>query len=164
MAKATVGERVREAREHAKLDRPTLADMVGVHVGSVNRWESSGAEPTDANLRKIAEATGRPFEWLKEGEGHEGEPRDRFYTELRAVLARKDTTVLDFRAAVLELALLFRSEALAVQERSAARAMEDVHEERTARRVPADQFRPAGSISSRTARSSAKTSDSDSKG
>lgn len=67
MAKASLGKRIRKAREWAGLERPELAESVGVSEGSVNRWETDGAKPTPANLDAIAGVVGVPVQWFRRG-------------------------------------------------------------------------------------------------
>jgi transcriptional regulator with XRE-family HTH domain len=76
LTKPSVGGRIREAREAVGMEREDLAMKVGVHKGSVDRWETDGALPTDHNLQKVADATGRSLEWLKEGRPREQTPSD----------------------------------------------------------------------------------------
>ena len=58
-----VGFRVRRAREHARWSREVLAERLGVHPGSVARWESGGAVPHAYHLERIAELTDSSAEW-----------------------------------------------------------------------------------------------------
>lgn len=67
---AEASDRVRQARRHARMTQPQLAERVGVHRSAVAQWErSTGPNPTTKNLARIALATGVSFEWLCTGRG-----------------------------------------------------------------------------------------------
>jgi transcriptional regulator with XRE-family HTH domain len=66
-----VGHRIRDLRERQGWDREELARRLGVHVGSIARWETGGAVPHGYTVRRIAELAGTTAEWLRTGgEGH----------------------------------------------------------------------------------------------
>jgi len=68
--KRAVGKRIRHARMAAGYKRrEDFAVRVGVHPGSVARWETGGSLPTPYYLEKIAEATGASVSWLRYGTG-----------------------------------------------------------------------------------------------
>jgi transcriptional regulator with XRE-family HTH domain len=68
--KVSQGNRVRQARRHAKLTQQELAARVGVHRSPVAQWEREfGSHPTAENLARIAMATAVHFEWLATGRG-----------------------------------------------------------------------------------------------
>jgi transcriptional regulator with XRE-family HTH domain len=69
-----VGFRIRRLRERAGWSRDVLAERLGVHAGSVARWESGGALPHAYHLERIAELGGVTTEWLRTGKG--GEPEE----------------------------------------------------------------------------------------
>ncbi|HEX6750158.1 MAG TPA: helix-turn-helix transcriptional regulator [Longimicrobium sp.] len=62
-----VGFRIRAARERQGWDRGELARRLGVHAGSVARWESGGAVPHAWTVQRIAELAGTTPEWLTSG-------------------------------------------------------------------------------------------------
>jgi transcriptional regulator with XRE-family HTH domain len=62
-----VGYRIRRLRERAGWSREALAERLGVHAGSVARWESGGAVPHAYRLDRIAELGGVSGEWLRTG-------------------------------------------------------------------------------------------------
>lgn len=64
-----VGFRVRRLRERAGWSREALAERLGVHPGSVARWESGGALPHAFHLDRIASLSGVAVEWLRTGAG-----------------------------------------------------------------------------------------------
>lgn len=62
-----VGHRIRALRERLGWDREELARRVGVHAGSIARWETGGAVPHAYTLERIAELGGTTGEWLRTG-------------------------------------------------------------------------------------------------
>lgn len=61
---ATIGERIRHARDAAGRTRLDLASAVGVYPTTLQRWESGDARvPADAAAR-IAQALGVDVAWL----------------------------------------------------------------------------------------------------
>lgn len=52
--KREVGFRLRRIREELGWDRGELADRLGVHPGSIARWESGGSVPHRYHLEQIA--------------------------------------------------------------------------------------------------------------
>lgn len=65
-----IGRRLREAREKMGLDRPALAERLGVHTGSIARWETGGSVPIPYHMERIAEWAEVEPAWLRHG------PRD----------------------------------------------------------------------------------------
>lgn len=77
-----VGHRLRALRERRGWDREELARRLGVHAGSIARWETGGSTPHAYTLDRIAELTGSTSEWILTGSaeadgaapnGHAGE-------------------------------------------------------------------------------------------
>jgi len=64
-----IGHRIRMARERAGLDREALAARVGVHAGSIARWETGGSVPHAFTMERIAETCGASADWLRTGHG-----------------------------------------------------------------------------------------------
>lgn len=62
-----IGHRIRIVRERAGMDREALASRVGVHAGSIARWETGGSVPHAFTMERIAEACGASAEWLRTG-------------------------------------------------------------------------------------------------
>src|SRR3954464_8504389 len=62
-----IGYRIRVARERRGLSRDELAARVGVHAGSIARWETGGSVPHAFTLERIAEACGSTAEWIRTG-------------------------------------------------------------------------------------------------
>jgi transcriptional regulator with XRE-family HTH domain len=69
-----IGHRIRTARERAGLDREALASRVGVHSGSIARWETGGSVPHAYTMERIAEACGASAEWIRGGREEAAEP------------------------------------------------------------------------------------------
>lgn len=67
-----VGRRLREARERMGVDRPELAERLGVHAGSIARWETGGSVPIPYHMERIAEWAGVDPRWLRHGAPPEG--------------------------------------------------------------------------------------------
>lgn len=49
----TIGEKIREARVNAGLKQTQLADMLGVHSVTVNRWENGKSKPRAEELENL---------------------------------------------------------------------------------------------------------------
>lgn len=62
-----IGHRIRIVRERAGLDREALASRVGVHSGSIARWETGGSVPHAFTMERIAEVCGASAEWIRTG-------------------------------------------------------------------------------------------------
>ena len=64
-----IGHRIRALRERQGWDREELARRLGVHSGSIARWETGGAVPHAYTLERIAELGGASSEWIRTGRG-----------------------------------------------------------------------------------------------
>lgn len=62
-----IGDRIRQARTEAGLTQDQLADLVGVGMRQIQYYESGESDPY-RKLRQIAEATGKPIDWLLRGD------------------------------------------------------------------------------------------------
>ncbi|HYH80936.1 MAG TPA: helix-turn-helix transcriptional regulator [Longimicrobium sp.] len=71
-----VGHRIRMLRERRGLSREELGARVGVHTGSIARWETGGSVPHAYTLERIAEACGGTAEYIRTGRGDEEETAD----------------------------------------------------------------------------------------
>ena len=60
----TLGERIREARQNARLTQEQLAHLCGVRRASVSQWESERSHPSRKNLLQIARVTSTSTDWL----------------------------------------------------------------------------------------------------
>ena len=66
-SKEALGERLRIAREAAKLTQSELGRRAGVTPQSVNQWESGLKSPSRENLLRVAKETLAPLHWLLYG-------------------------------------------------------------------------------------------------
>src|SRR3954471_20781409 len=62
-----LGDRIRQARIEAGLTQDQLAELVGVGMRQIQYYEAGESDPY-RKLRQIAEATGKPIEWLLRGD------------------------------------------------------------------------------------------------
>jgi len=67
--KATIGERLRTARETKEMDQGTLAEKAGVVTRTLQRWEKGEQVPDGVALTRLARATGVQASWLLTGDG-----------------------------------------------------------------------------------------------
>ena len=67
--KATLGDRIGVAREHAELSVETLARKLGIRPKTVDAWENDEREPRAHQLRMLAGLTGASLIWLLSGQG-----------------------------------------------------------------------------------------------
>jgi transcriptional regulator with XRE-family HTH domain len=66
----TVAERIRSARQSARLTQTQLADELSVTRSAVAQWESrAGSAPSTANFGKLALALHCSYEWIATGRG-----------------------------------------------------------------------------------------------
>lgn len=66
----TLGQRITEAREGAKLTQAELARRIGQSRSAINKWESGDTKNLKLdNLFKLAEKTGYSAKWIAVGEG-----------------------------------------------------------------------------------------------
>lgn len=72
--RVAVGHRLRVLRERRGWDRLQLAEMLGVHSGSIARWETGGAVPHAYTLERIAELCGASSDWIRTGRGESPVP------------------------------------------------------------------------------------------
>ena len=63
-----IRDRIKAARQHAKLSQEKLGEMIGVSKSAVSMWETTNPDkytrPTIDNLKLISQITGAPVEWL----------------------------------------------------------------------------------------------------
>jgi transcriptional regulator with XRE-family HTH domain len=57
-----IGERIRRARQRARLTQPQLAQLLGVSKGIISRWESGQARPSLDRLEPLAKLLGVSLE------------------------------------------------------------------------------------------------------
>lgn len=76
-----VGYRLRMLRERQGWDRLQLAERLGVHSGSIARWETGGAVPHAYTMERIAELCGASSDWIRTGRGESPVPGEPESTE-----------------------------------------------------------------------------------
>ena len=90
-----VGYRIRALRERKGWDRAELAERVGVHTGSIARWETGGAVPHAYTLERIGELLGAPAHWLRTGrEEPPAEPETRAEADESAARPEREAEAL----------------------------------------------------------------------
>ena len=67
MARQTIGDRIRVAREHRDMDRSEVAIAVGVSTAKVGRWECGVTIPRVDEAELLARAVGVEPIWLAFG-------------------------------------------------------------------------------------------------
>lgn len=63
-----MGEKIRQAIKESGLTQQKLADKIGTSNPVVNVWVTGKRNPTTSSLKKIAEATGKPYSFFVEDE------------------------------------------------------------------------------------------------
>ena len=69
------GQRLRQARQTARLTLEAAGDAIGVVRQSVSKWESGGNYPTPDRLQKLAALYGVSVDWLLNGDRRVAEDR-----------------------------------------------------------------------------------------
>lgn len=72
-AASTVGGRIKQARNYARLDQSELGALIRASRTTVSNWERNTHSPTALDLLRIARATGFRSGWFLDGledEGH----------------------------------------------------------------------------------------------
>ncbi len=75
--RASIGDRVKEARINKELDQASLAEKIGVVTRTLQRWEKGDQVPDGVCILKIAKATNVQPTWLLSGEGEMYPPLSR---------------------------------------------------------------------------------------
>ena len=84
----TMADRLRKARDHARLSQLELAEAIGVSRNSVSSYETGAVQPRRIVLNAWSLTTGVPLGWIVNGEmpsdddgvRHQGlEPRTRWF-------------------------------------------------------------------------------------
>ena len=60
----TLGERIKECRQNAKLSQEKVAELVGVSRQAVTKWEANQTAPNTENLFRLAEIFGTTVDML----------------------------------------------------------------------------------------------------
>jgi repressor LexA len=75
--RASIGDRIREARLNKELDQSSLAEKIGIVTRTLQRWEKSEQVPDGAALMNLARATNVQPNWLLTGDGEMYPPPSR---------------------------------------------------------------------------------------
>lgn len=67
----TLGARIKECRQNAKLSQEKVAELVGVSRQAVTKWEAGQSAPSTENLFKLAEIFGTTVDLLTTSSGAE---------------------------------------------------------------------------------------------
>lgn len=97
-----MGHRLRVLRERRGWDRLQLAEMLGVHSGSIARWETGGAVPHAYTLERIAELCGASSDWIRTGRGESPVPGEDAAAEAEQAGAEDVFASLDAVARFVE--------------------------------------------------------------
>jgi len=73
-----------QLRKQHKLTQPKMAEMVGIHISQVKRYEAGEAQPSLDILKKIATAFNVTTDWLIFEEG-EREPKESLKLKFEAI-------------------------------------------------------------------------------
>lgn len=65
----SIGDRIRQAREHKELEQARLSALVNVATRTLQRWEKNEQVPDSNYLMKLAKCIGIRPEWLLTGQG-----------------------------------------------------------------------------------------------
>lgn len=72
----TLGDRIYKARRGAGLEQTEVAQLVGVTRQLVGKWERDLSEPGVLQLRRFAEVTAAPWDWLTDDSSSGWNPDD----------------------------------------------------------------------------------------
>lgn len=76
----TLGERIKECRQNAKLSQEKVAELVGVSRQAVTKWEANQTAPNTENLFKLAEIFGTTVDLLiSSDEASKQSPAEQIY-------------------------------------------------------------------------------------
>lgn len=64
----SLANRIRTAREDARLSQQTLGEIIGVSDKSISAYEKGRSQPPLKNLQRIANATHHPLEYFTQEE------------------------------------------------------------------------------------------------
>lgn len=85
MDQRMIGARIAEARKKASMTQEALAELVGVSVQAVSKWENGHNLPEMENLMRIAELTDQPYSYFLDAGSDSEKPalavRDRIFQE-----------------------------------------------------------------------------------
>ena len=86
----TLGTRIRECRQKAKLSQEKVAELVGVSRQAVTKWESDQSAPNTENLFRLAEVLGTNVDFLITSEQDNRSIAEQVYQMFMDEQARKE--------------------------------------------------------------------------
>lgn len=78
-----LGERIKEARQRARLSQEKVAELIGVSRQAVTKWEAGQSAPTTDNLFKLAEVLGTTVDLLIAQEDSPGSIAQQIYRMIK---------------------------------------------------------------------------------
>lgn len=124
------GERLRFAREMARLTRSALAERIDRTPRTIERWEAGDTSPTAGDAVAVAKALGIEYEWLRSGKGDLPESARAVLPEgARDVLAQLSEAVgADASPTELRLLLYAFADKLDPKDPAERRALNEIKE------------------------------------
>ena len=86
----TLGTRIKECRQKAKLSQEKVAELVGVSRQAVTKWEADQSSPNTDNLFKLAEVFGTTVDFLITSEQDTRSVAEQVYQMFKEDEARKE--------------------------------------------------------------------------
>ncbi|MCH2075634.1 MAG: helix-turn-helix domain-containing protein [Rhodobacteraceae bacterium] len=78
--KATLGDRITNAREGVGLSQEDLADKLGIELSTLRDWEEDLSEPRANRLAMLSGVFNVSLRWLMTGQGEDLAPTDKGIT------------------------------------------------------------------------------------
>lgn len=105
--KEILAQNLRKAREHKRLSQGELANLVGVNLKTIQRWEAGQNAPTVVDVDRLAKALEVPLSMLVYGEGDPAKNvvsiMSQLILRMRAGVATQEEQDQLFRLAVQHL-------------------------------------------------------------
>lgn len=79
----SLGDRMAKARQHARLSRDDLAQILGCSLKTVGNYEGGHTQPRKPTIVQWALACGVPVDWLRLGDAWAPDPDDGSVVDLR---------------------------------------------------------------------------------
>ncbi|MBQ2698877.1 MAG: helix-turn-helix transcriptional regulator [Firmicutes bacterium] len=75
----TLGERIKECRQHAGMSQEKLAELVGVSRQAVTKWEADQSAPHTEKLFRLAEIFGTTVDMLLNNDSAQPSAAEQIY-------------------------------------------------------------------------------------
>jgi transcriptional regulator with XRE-family HTH domain len=133
------GVRVRALRRERRLTQQALADMAGVALRTIRKWED-GRAITHANVLALAQALGTTAEYIREGRLADPAPS----SDMASTLLRVERLLLDHDAQVLTRAMRLERHLRSVSEVLEGLVLElrGIRQDQEARVLPQERGAP----------------------